>query len=100
MWFNVCHPNTSITHFKCSNYKSNRGTCEGTHYIRADSLETVVLMELKRLTEFLRDDEDSFADLLESKTNSDIAAQQKAAQEAFQKAIIRSKDVDRLHPRA
>ncbi len=97
MWFNVCHPNTSITHFKCSNYKSNRGTCEGTHYIRADSLETVVLMELKRLTDFLRDDEDSFADLLESKTNSDIAAQQKATQEALQKAIVRSKDVDRLY---
>ena len=97
MWFNVCHPNTSITHFKCSNYKSNRGTCEGTHYIRADSLETVVLMELKRLTEFLKDDEDSFADLLESKTNSGIAAQQKATQEALQKAIVRSKDVDRLY---
>lgn len=97
MWFNICHPNTDMKHFKCSNYKSNRGTCEGTHYIRADSLETVVLMELKRLTELLKDDEDSFAELLESKTNSSIAAQQKAVQEALHKATIRGKEAERLY---
>ena len=97
MWFNVCHPNTEIKHFKCSNYKSNRGTCEGTHYIRADSLETVVLMELKRLTDFLRGDEESFAELLEEKTNSSIAKEQKSVQESLQKAIVRSKEVERLY---
>ena len=97
MWFNVCHPNTTIKHFKCSNYKSNRGPCEGTHYIRADSLETVVLMELRRLAIFLRDDEEAFAELLESKTNSSIAKQQKSTQDELQKATVRSKEVERLY---
>ena len=99
MWFNVCHPNTEIKHFKCSNYKSNRGTCEGTHYIRADSLETVVTMELKRLSQYLHDDEDAFAELLENKTNKDIAKRQKYLAEEIQKATVRIKDVERLYER-
>lgn len=77
MWFNVCHPNTDMLHFKCSNYKSNCGTCEETHYIRANSLETVVMMELKRLADFLRYDEKTFINLLEEKTNGDAIAQKK-----------------------
>ena len=28
--------------WNCSNYRGNRGTCNETHYIRADSLEQVV----------------------------------------------------------
>ena len=54
-------------------------------------------MELKKLTNYLRDDEEEFAGVLEAKTNSSIAAQQKATQDALQKAIVRSKDVDRLY---
>jgi len=99
MWFNVCHPNTDIKHFKCSNYKSNRGTCEGTHYIRADSLETVVTMELKRLSMYLHDDEDAFAELLENKSNKDIAKRQKYLSEEIQKATVRIKDVERMYER-
>ena len=99
MWFNVCHPNTDIKHFKCSNYKSNRGTCEGTHYIRADSLETVVTMELRRLSKYLHDDEDAFAELLENKSNKDIAKRQKYLSEEIQKASVRIKDVERLYER-
>lgn len=99
MWFNVCHPNTEIKHFKCSNYKSNRGTCEGTHYIRADSLETVVTIELKRLSRYLHDDEDAFAELLENKTNKNIAKRQKYLAEEIQKATVRIKDVERLYER-
>ena len=99
MWFNVCHPNTDIKHFKCSNYKSNRGTCEGTHYIRADSLETVVTMELRRLSKYLHNDEDAFAELLENKSNKDIAKRQKYLSEEIQKASVRIKDVERLYER-
>ena len=54
-------------------------------------------MELKKLTNYLRDEEEEFAGVLEAKTNSSIAARQKATQEALQKAIVRSKDVDRLY---
>ncbi|MDE6281736.1 MAG: zinc ribbon domain-containing protein [Oscillospiraceae bacterium] len=47
--YNINHPNSSIEYFNCSNYRGNRGTCNETHYIRADSLEQVVLLELNRM---------------------------------------------------
>ena len=37
--YNINHPNSAIEYF---NYRGNRGTCNETHYIRADSLEQVV----------------------------------------------------------
>ena len=53
----------------CSNYKGRRGTCEGTHYVRADSLEQIVMLELRSLASFLVEDEEAFADILEAKIN-------------------------------
>ena len=72
LWFNVNHPNTDIKYFMCSNYKGRRGTCEGTHYVRADSLEQIVMLELRSLASFLIEDEEAFADILEAKTNKSI----------------------------
>ena len=77
LWFNVNHPNTDIKYFMCSNYKGRRGTCEGTHYVRADSLEQIVMLELRSLASFLIEDEEAFADILEAKTNKSILSQQK-----------------------
>lgn len=49
----------------CSNYvKDYRGTCLTRHYIRADAVEAVVEMELRRLAEYLIADENRFAELL------------------------------------
>ncbi len=56
-------------------YRGCRGTCDSTHYIRADSIEQVVIMELGRLAEFLTDDEDAFTELLEQKTNAVVLAE-------------------------
>ena len=99
LWFNVNHPNTAIQYFNCSNYKGNRGTCNSTHYIRADSVEQVVLIELRRLAQFLENDEDAFAEMLEQKTNKDILTEQKQMESALQKAIARKDDVARLYER-
>ena len=46
LWFNINKQNPSIRFYSCSNYKGLRGTCESTHYVREDSLEQVVKMEL------------------------------------------------------
>mgnify|MGYP001052455781 CR=1 FL=1 len=99
LWFNVNHPNTAIQYFNCSNYKGNRGTCNSTHYIRADSVEQVVLIELRRLAQFLENDEDAFAEILEQKTNKDILTEQKQTESALQKAIARNDEVARLYER-
>ena len=99
LWFNVNHPNKSIQYFNCSNYRSNRGTCPTTHYIRADSLEQIVLCELRRLAEYLAHDEEAFADLLEQKTNKDLMRERKATESTLQAAIARNNEVSRMYER-
>ena len=93
LWFNVNHPNTDIKYFMCSNYKGRRGTCEGTHYVRADSLEQIVMLELKSLASFIVEDEEAFADILEAKTNKSILNQQKFLESSIDKATARTKEV-------
>ena len=93
LWFNVNHPNTDIKYFMCSNYKGRRGTCEGTHYVRADSMEQIVMLELRNLANFLAEDEQAFADILEAKTNKNILNQQKFLESSIDKATARTKEV-------
>jgi len=93
LWFNVNHPNTDIKYFMCSNYKGRRGTCEGTHYVRADSLEQIVMLELRSLASFLIEDEEAFVDILEAKTNKSILNQQKFLESSIDKATARTKEV-------
>ena len=93
LWFNVNHPNTDIKYFMCSNYKGRRGTCEGTHYVRADSMEQIVMLELRNLANFLAEDEQAFADILEAKTNKNILSQQKFLEGSIDKATARTKEV-------
>lgn len=97
MWFNVNHPNTDIHYFMCSNYKGRRGTCEDTHYIRADALEQVVLSELRQIVGVMNDDSDYFAEILEEKMNRNIAVNQKSLEEILQKSIVRLSDVERMY---
>lgn len=93
LWFNVNHPNTDIKYFMCFNYKGRRGTCEGAHYVRADSLEQILMLELRSLASFLIEDEEAFADILEAKTNKSILNQQKFLESSIDKATARTKEV-------
>ena len=99
LWYNVNHPNYAIQYFNCSNYRGNRGTCESTHYIRADSIEQVVLMELRTLANFLESDEERFVAILERKTNKNLMSERKSAENALQTAITRNEEVSRLYER-
>ncbi len=99
LWFNVNHPNTEIKYFMCSNYKGRRGTCEGTHYVRADSLEQIVMLELRRMALLLKNDEDLFVSILEAKTNKSMHRQQKLLEDTINKSVARSKEVAMLYER-
>ena len=99
LWYNVNHPNNLIQYFNCSNYRGNRGTCEATHYIRADSIEQVVLMELRELANFLASDEERFVAILERKTNKNLMIERKSTENALQTAITRNDEVSRLYER-
>ena len=99
LWFNINKQNPSIRFYSCSNYKGLRGTCESTHYVREDSLEQVVKMELFKLATYLDHDENAFAELLEHKSNKDSMAERKAAERALAAATARSQELLRLYER-
>lgn len=80
----------------CGNYHGNRGTCSSTHYLRADAIEQVVTLELRRLSKCLCDNEDDFATLLADKTNADILKEKKHIESEMQKCIVRSEQVAEL----
>ena len=99
LWFNFNQKNPSIRFYSCSNYVGSRGTCELTHYIREDSLEQVVKMELFKLATYLDYDEIAFAELLEDKSNNDAMAERKALESALSVATARSQELLRLYER-
>ena len=90
--------NKDIHYFVCANNKVDyRGDCPGRHYVRADSIEQVVMLELRRMAEFLEADEDAFAELLAQKTDKELLKEKKHDEEELQKAIVRNDTVSNLY---
>lgn len=90
--------NKDIHYFVCANNKVDyRGSCPGRHYVRADAIEQVVMLELRRMAEYLSDDEDAFAELLARKTDKELLKEQKHCEEELQKAMVRNETVSRLY---
>jgi len=98
LWYHVNTINKEIHFFSCSNYaKEYRGDCPTRHYIRADAIEQVVMMELRNLARYLRYDENAFAEMLAKKANADILAERKQMESDLQKAISRNEQVALLY---
>lgn len=94
LWHHYNTINHNIRFFSCSNYKTDtRGTCESRHYIREDAIEQVVLMELRHLAEFLREDEAALAEILEQKTEAARKAEERYLQGELDKAVSRNETV-------
>lgn len=74
-----------------------QGECPGRHYVRADAVEQVVMLELHRMAEFLESDEEDFAELLAQKTNKELLKEKKHDEEDLQKAIVRNDTVSHLY---
>ena len=90
--------NKDIHYFVCANNKVDyRGDCPGRHYVRADAIEQVVMLELRRMAEFLESDEEAFAELLAQKTDKELLKEKKHDEEELQKAIARNDTVSRLY---
>ncbi|MBQ4572696.1 MAG: recombinase family protein [Clostridia bacterium] len=72
LWYHVNTRNKDIHYFSCSNYvKDYRGSCQHRHYVRADAIEQIVMLELKKMSACIRHNEEHFAEILARKTNSD-----------------------------
>lgn len=97
LWHRTSTTNPDIHFFSCCNSRTDkRGTCETRHYIRADSLEQVVQLELRRLAGFLRENEEAFALLLAKKTQADLAQEKKILEAELQRSITRNDRVAEL----
>ena len=93
LWY---HFNTSrgIRFFSCSNYKGDyRGTCPQRHYIREDAVYEVVMLELRRLSMLLKEDEAAFAELLARESDREILAKRKHLESELQQALLRNDTV-------
>lgn len=90
--------NKNIHYFSCSNYVSDtRGDCPTRHYVRADSIEQVVMLELQKLAAYLKDDEFGFAEMLAKKSDAELQSEKKRLTEELQKAVVRNDTVAKLH---
>ena len=91
LWYHTNTTNKEIHYFSCSNYKKDtRGNFETRHYIRADAIEQIVMLELKRLAKYLEFHEEEFAKLLAEKTNADMLAEQKTLETELNRATARN----------
>lgn len=98
MRYHTSTSNKEIHYFTCSDNKVDyRGKCPGRHYVRADALEEVVKLELRRLVEMLEIDESYFAQLLLRKNDEEREKDKKFLESELQKAIARSGTVLQLY---
>ena len=98
MRYHTSTSNKEIHYFTCSDNKVDyRGKCQGRHYVRADALEEVVKLELRRLVEMLEIDESYFAQLLLRKNDEEREKDKKFLESELQKAIARSGTVSQLY---
>ena len=70
---------------------------ETRHYILADAIEQVVMLKLRRMVQFLQDDEEVFAEMLAQKFNKDILKEQKYLEEKLRKSVARNEKVSGLY---
>lgn len=98
MRYHTSTSNKEIHYFTCSDNKVDyRGKCPGRHYVRADALEEVVKLELRRLVEMLEIDESYFAQLLLRKNDEEREKDKKFLESELQKVIARSNTVSQLY---
>ena len=57
------------------------------------------MLELRQMAMFLKDDEETFTELLADKTNKDLLEQKKHRENELQKSVARHKSVENLYER-
>lgn len=98
MRYHTSTSNKEIHYFTCSDNKVDyRGKCPGRHYVRADALEEVVKLELRRLVEMLEIDKSYFAQLLLRKNDEEREKDKKFLESELQKAIARNNTVSQIY---
>lgn len=94
--FNVNHPSTHIGFFNCATYRTHRGNCKQSHYIRVDALEKIVLLDLSRMTHFVEKYEEEFVKLLIDKALRDMQSENQKREQELAAAVARNQEIDTL----
>ncbi len=82
-------------HFRCSNYKSGRGSCT-IHYIRDVVLERIVLEAISGLADFVKCHEPVFLYMLAKKNNAMRQQEFKRLERVVEKGTRRIAEIDKL----
>ena len=82
-------------HFRCSNYKSGRGTCQ-VHFIRNVVLERIVFEAVRYLADFVHQYESVFLYLLEKKTAIEQKAEWQKLRRTVENGQKRIRELDML----
>lgn len=86
-------------HFRCSNYKSGRGTCT-IHYIRDVVLEKIVLEAISDLADFVKCHEPVFLYMLAKKNNAMRQQEFKRLERFVENGTRRVAELDKLFENA
>ena len=97
--FHFNQGNPEIKYFNCSNYKSNRGTCGSTHYVRVDFLEQVVLGEIRRLTKYAGLYEDDFLKEVIGHSRQAEETERRLKEKELKSLLARDDELDGLFER-
>lgn len=99
MAYHINYVNRSIEYFNCTNNNKARKTCDKTHYIRLDFLEQVVLAEVRRLAQFVRDNEDIFINMVQKNIEQKGIEKNSFQKRELAELIARDKELDMLFER-
>ena len=98
LWYHVNTRNKNIHYFSCSNYvKDYRGSCQHRHYVRAEAIEQIVTMELKKLAGYLKNNEDELVEVLTMKTEADMQSEKKRINAELERCTSRQNRVNTLY---
>ncbi len=82
-------------HFRCSNYKSGRGSCT-VHFIRDVVLEKVVLDAVRNLADFVKCHEPVFLYMLARKNDAMRQQERKRLERVIERGTRRISEIDKL----
>ena len=93
-----CILSLALTHYVCSNYKSNTGTCSA-HFIREETLKLFVLQRIFAVTAMFFDDIQSFQNAVYQQRFAEAEKAVKRQKRELEQARKRIAGLDRIFKR-
>ena len=82
-------------HFVCATYRKQKGKCT-SHQIRNVQVEQILLAEINRMLEFVRERESEFVELLTKKNEKDLSRQLRDSTRELEQAMQRITKLDSI----